>query len=270
MQTITPITMYPCPITGKLYKTERGAKQSAKKQLDKQEQEILKLKEAQKTKEEKEAEIDWVRLNIEDIHDFPRMLKKRAKELYEWDLKFTFSSIRFSNQLRNTHACPVGGKMSWGKEASYFYGWTGRARATLNGKFIKENFSTSTTDYIRKNFRGIYFGTGCPGRPNEYELSIDFIMYLDDFPKLKEQFNLYQVEHKKHQANAHAKQTQANNATIYVSNHEDIVKANNVIERVNFIMANKKKELYDRHIAENVPVLVPLAENFSQLKDMFS
>jgi hypothetical protein len=130
--------MYPYPITGKLYKTESGAKKSAEKALKKQEQEEIRLKEEQKSREEKEAEVNWLRLNLEDIKDLPVLMKQRMKDLYNWDLDVTFD-LRFGN-ISNTHNCPIIGVTNWYCDENivkHYLGWYSRIWGTLTGKVPK-------------------------------------------------------------------------------------------------------------------------------------
>lgn len=272
MQTITPVTLYPCPITGKLYKTERGAKASAKKALEKQEQEALKLKEAQKAKEEKEAERDWLRMNLEDINDLPILMKQRAKELYGWDLDVNFR-LHFGN-VSNSHSCPINGVTNWGRrdptKPESYWGWSGSIEGTLKGKVPKKTFGGSIADLIKEKFRVIHTGTGCPGRPNEYNIRISCELFLDDFPKLKEKYEFYMVERQKECTNDLEFNKLHHAASNYAFNHEDVVKADKLMARIRMIKDNKFKEYLNQYIEQNKKEPIPLHEDYQKLKEMFS
>jgi hypothetical protein len=270
--TIAPVTMYPCPVSGRLYKTERGARASAKRELEKQEQEAIKLKEAQKAKEEKEAERDWLRMNLEDINDLPVLMKQRAKELYNWDLDVSFD-LWFSN-VSNSHSCPIGGVTNWGQRGANsptsYPGWSGQIRGTLKGKVPKTTFMGTIADLIKEKFRVIHTGTGGPGRPNEYDMRIGCQLFLDDFPKLKEKYEFYIVERQKERTNDVEFNNLYHAASNYALNHEEVVKADKLMARIRMIKDNKFKEYLNQYAEQNKKEPIPLHEDYQKLKEMFS
>jgi hypothetical protein len=272
MQTITPVTLYPCPITGKLYKTERGAKASAKKALEKQEQEALKLKEAQKAKEEKEAERDWLRMNLEDINDLPILMKQRAKELYGWDLDVNFG-LHFGN-VSNSHNCPINGVTNWGRrdptKPESYWGWSGSIEGTLKGKVPKKTFGGSIADLIKEKFRVIHTGTGCPGRPNEYRIRISCELFLDDFPKLKEKYELFKLESIKEATNIKNTYKLNTSASNYAQDQDDVVKAQQAINRLTMIRKQKIDQHFNDYLEQHKQEPIPLHEDYQKLLKMFS
>ena len=176
--TITPVTMYPCPVSGRLYKTERGARASAKRALEKQEQEAIKLKEEQKSKEEKEAERDWLRMNLEDINDLPILMKQRAKELYDWDLDVSFR-LHFGT-VSNSHNCPINGVTNWGnidpdKPASYL-GWSGQVNGTLNGKCKRKPLVVLLLILLKRNSKS--FIQGQAALADQMSIALELVVNL--------------------------------------------------------------------------------------------
>jgi hypothetical protein len=272
MQTIAPVTMFPCPITGKLYKTERGAKNSAKREQLRIEAEEAKRKEQQKSKEQKEEEINWLRLNLEDINDLPVLMKSRFKELYDWDLDVSFHGLRFGN-VSNSHTCPIGGVMNWSREykdrPTYYLGWSGRIEGTLKGNLPKLTFMNSISDIINGKFKGLHTGTGCPGRPNEFKMSIGFNMFLDDFPKLKEKYEKYLIEKEKNDTNKSNIDVRNTNARSYAKNHSDYQKALELFKRVEFIMHQKFEQLHQEYQNKNPVNPITLSDDYQTLKEMF-
>jgi hypothetical protein len=86
--TIELVTMFKCPETGKLFKTERGAKNSAKRARDDKELSVL----------AKgfdpfgfEAQRDYVRLNTTSPHQVMDLVTQKAEEF--WGLKVTTWSV---------------------------------------------------------------------------------------------------------------------------------------------------------------------------------
>lgn len=272
MQTIAPVTMYPCPITGKLYKTERGAKNSAKREQLRIEAEEAKRKEQQKSKEQKEEEINWLRLNLEDINDLPVLMKSRFKELYDWDLNVAFYGLRFGS-VSNSHTCPIGGVTNWSRQhkdrPTSYLGWSGRIEGTLKGNVPKLTFINSISDIITGKFKGLHTGTGGGGSPNEYKMSIGFNMFLDDFPKLKEKYEKYLIEKEKSDTNKSNIAKIKANAINYAKNHSDYQKALNLFKRVEFILNQKFEQLNQEYQDKNPVIPITLSDDYQTLKEMF-
>ena len=86
--TIDRVTMFKCPETGKLFKTERGAKNSAKRARDDKELSVL-AKGFDLSGFE--AQRDYVRLNATSPHQVMDLVTQKAEEF--WGLKITTSTV---------------------------------------------------------------------------------------------------------------------------------------------------------------------------------
>lgn len=273
MTTLTPIQMFACPETGKLYKTEKAALASAKKAKEAREKLKLEEKEKQKSIEEKEKEVNWLRLNVEDVNDIPKLMKSRAKELYDWDLDVSFSYLYFG-KVSNSHSCPIDGVTNWCgidvDKPTHYLGWSGRITGMLRGTVPKLTFMNSIADAIKLKFKGIHTGTGNPGSPNEYPMDIGFNMFLDDFPKLKEKYELYEIESRKYNQNTLNLNNLANEAHEFAKNHPDVKKAETLLEKVRSIRDIRYNNLFDEYQDQNKVELIPISDDYEYLSKMFN
>jgi hypothetical protein len=214
---IKPVTMYPCPLTGKLFKSKTAAAKNAEKEQAKLDaaKEQLRLNELQKEKE-KEM-VDYIRLNLKDVNDLRAMLIEKAKEFYGITITELSISVSFGN-VSNSHGCPLDGVENWSNthkdRPTSYLGWSGN----IHMKAEKANAGTSISDGIGntlfnrwggRGFRGFHTGSGCGGQFNDYAMDIGFYFFLSDFPLLaakhqeflkeKEKF----LENRKNVASAH-------------------------------------------------------------------
>ena len=199
-------------------------------------------------------------------------MKQRAKELYDWDLDVSFR-LHFGT-VSNSHNCPINGVTNWGnidpdKPASYL-GWSGQVNGTLNGKVQKKTFGGSIADLIKEKFKVIHTGTGCPGRPNEYRIRISCELFLDDFPKLKEKYEFYQLESIKEATNIKNTCNLNISASSYAQNHDDVVKAQQAINRLAMIRSQKIEQHFNDYLMQHEKKPIPLHEDYPKLKQMFT
>lgn len=273
MTILTPIQMFACPETGKLYKTERGALASAKRAKEAREKVEAEEKEKQKSLEEVEKEVNWLRLNLEDVKDLPKLMKSRAKELYDWDLDVRLHNLYFCN-VSNSHNCPINGVTNWCEidvdKPTHYLGWSGRITGMLRGAVPKLTFMNSIADAIKLKFKGMHTGTGNPGSPNEYSMDIGFNMFLDDFPKLKEKYEIYENESIKHNKNTLNFNKLNNEAHEFAKNHPDYKKAQALLEKVRSIRDIRYNNLFDEYRNQNKVELIPVSDDYGYLSKMFS
>lgn len=184
--------MYPCPLTGKLFKSKTAAAKNAEKEQVKLDaaKEQLRLNELQKEKE-KEM-VDYIRLNLKDVNDLRAMLIEKAKEFYGITITELSISVSFGN-VSNSHGCPLDGVENWSNthkdRPTSYLGWSGN----IHMKAEKANAGNSISDGIGntlfnrwggRGFRGFHTGSGCGGQFNDYAMDIGFYFFLSDFPLL--------------------------------------------------------------------------------------
>lgn len=163
----------------------------------------LKEKEIQKQKDEwakRNAASDYIRLNAESLDDIKRMMIEFAKEHYGVELKITqwATSHSFSKSVSNTHNCPyVKGVTNWGNShpdrPTGYPGWSFQ----IKGTFSKERFSIfgfvrgGHSSYDKINYiplHGLHTGGGSGGS----NFACQFLLFLQDFPKLEAKYKRHQ------------------------------------------------------------------------------
>jgi hypothetical protein len=206
----------------------------------------------QKIRDEWDVNMDRIRLEAESVSDVKRLLIKYAKEYFKMDLKFTEFSFRFG-PTSNTHGCPIGGEENFGckpgRPTSYL-GWDGHIKVEYK-KVKKEGgrelYFSEIFRRWEKGFRGFHTGTGGGGSDG---YSCHFYFFLDDFPKLKAKYELFQELQKKKDVYSEQlrRQTQQvydliNELAIKDQNWLDVNEAMNKVESEIVELQRKKEKL---------------------------
>ena len=198
---ITPVQMWKCPITGKLFDTPEKAERSQKsakaaaarkRNKEKKEKEVAKLIEYQS---------NYIRLNAESIDDIPSLIMKKAKEFWGIEICVTFEQTRFTTRVYRS------------RESSEQPGFSFRIRIT--GKTLGkvqldtlknlgcpvERFSSISDIIIQSRwrhrnspaFKGVQLGSGDGGRfeDNGTGLNMDASILLSDFPLIDQKYQQY-------------------------------------------------------------------------------
>lgn len=180
---IEAVTLYKCPETGKLWPTEKQAKQSATRAKAREK----KREEQEKAKAELQREItfrrDYIRLNAESPKHAMELLMEKSEEF--WGIKFIKNTLEY---------------ISWTKSVNGNYLVSGRI--SLSGKITcqetcdkywpGDNYWESISDFLR--FIRFDTGGGCGGRLGHYEFSMEVKIPLDSFPKLNDNYLLFKSE----------------------------------------------------------------------------
>lgn len=180
--TINRVTMFKCPETGKLFKTERGAENSAKRERGAKE---LSLLATGFDPSGFEAQQNYVRLNATSPQDIMRLVGEKAEEF--WGLKVTTMSV---GQVR---VCNFGDLISFGR-CTITVNSTGSCRLA----YMAEQARIRKDKWYRvpsisnllfgpvSGFKGFETGSGCEGRCGEYPLQMDVKAKIVEFPIIAE------------------------------------------------------------------------------------
>jgi hypothetical protein len=213
--------------------------------------------------------MDFIRLNLADIRDLPKMLSDKAKES-NIILKNLKIDVTFINSI-NSYNHPIGNKNGSRK------GWSGSIRTFVEGDpSIYKKTSPSASNVLFYDewhrdglFNGFYTGTGGPGRINEYEMRIEFFFFLDDFPILKNKYERYLPEHDKFLANTTIKDQWIRETNEYSISQENVKDIDMEIS----ILKKKKHDLINHHKLDyqqkNPLVIQKLSDDFNDLQNNF-
>jgi len=175
--TIELVTMFKCPETGKLFKTERGAENSAKRTRDSKE---LSLLATGFDPSGFEAQRDYVRLNATTPLDVMNLVEEKAEEF--WGLKITAMSVgrvsvSYGGDSMSFGQCHIEVSSKGSCRLAYM-----REQARINKDKWYRDPSISDLLFGSMGFRGLETGGGCPGICGDYPLRMSLTARLEEFP----------------------------------------------------------------------------------------
>ena len=270
--------MYPCPLTGKLFKSKTAAAKNAEKEQVKLDaaKEQLRLNELQKEKE-KEM-VDYIRLNLKDINDLKPMLIEKAKEFYGITITELSISVSFGN-VSNSHGCPLDGVENWSNthkdRPTSYLGWSGNIHMKANkanaGNSISDGIgNTLFNRYGGRGFRGFHTSCGCGGQFNDYAMDIGFYFFLSDFPLLAAKHEEFLKEKAKFLENKKNGQIARKNAYSFSESHKSVTDLDNQIEALQKERTEKAQALFAQHLNENPPSTQALSQEWEGLTKQFA
>lgn len=190
--TIETRVVYICPETGKQFSSADEAERSAAAAIaaKRKASKLLRVKKRdEKANLEKK---DWIRLNLANVADIPKLIQEKAKEFWDIDCEIKIF-IRFGKL--GSHCSPINTNCKRGHE---YLGWSGRIEASIfnfpkNQKSYESVSSLLFDEYSSKiGFRGFNIGSGCPGDVyGQYKMNMDFCFFLQDFPILCEKYDIF-------------------------------------------------------------------------------
>ena len=186
--TIELVTMFKCPETGKLFKTERGAENSAKRERDSKE---LSLLATGFDPSGFEAQQNYVRLNATAPQDIMRLVGEKAEEF--WGLKVTAMSVgqvSVSGDSVSFGQCHIEVSSKGSCRLAYM-----REQARISkDKWYREP-SISDLLFGSMGFRGLETGSGSQGTCGDYPFRMSLKARLEDFPLIAKRYRDW-VAHK--------------------------------------------------------------------------
>ena len=179
-------TEYICEVSGRRYKTARGAIESAKRE---------RLRSYQR---------NYVRLNASTAQNFLDLLVEKSKEFYGWDMKLEIKNSSFDYwQSQKKHIKDKVLSVEAHMELSINRKKSSRKKICL---FLSEHFEGVYPSYTWEEVKDFNVPGACK--------TIKFNLTLDDFPKLLENYEkfleqqsrYYEFSDKKRKAHGDAKQ----------------------------------------------------------------
>lgn len=175
-------TAYECEFCNDTFSTKSGATRHEKKCR------AMAEKEAKHDKNRKIISDlkNYVRFNAETVDDIPRLMSEQFVELFGEEGKnitIEITNCSFNENISITHSAPIGVKSEF-RSTKSFPGFYGRIIYNISEfNYLLRKFDDRLYENLSTVFAGINTGTGGGG---SYELRL----YLDDFPKIKEQREL--------------------------------------------------------------------------------
>jgi hypothetical protein len=187
---IEVITSYKCPVTGKLWPTEKQAKDCAARARARAKKKLAEEEEAKKLSEEKEFRRNFVRLNAKSpAHAFELLLSK-SEEF--WGIEFEIPELAGGSYWNTTKDNQ---KLCSGSIVII------KAEVTDTGLF-KKNYralgglwTPGISDFL--NFIGFETGSGNPGDFSGSSFRMNIYIPFDRFPVINTNFKLMKSDRDK-------------------------------------------------------------------------
>ena len=147
--------------------------------------EALQEEQAQEDLDTMQLELqNYVRLNAESIEDIEQMCIDVSKKLFpKSPLKNMELNVKYTHHASNTHSCPLDGVENFRKEQGKPKGYPA-LHGRISFEYVKEPSSFASDIFSWGGIIGVNTGSGGSGGRNTY--SYDVILWLDDFPKIKQ------------------------------------------------------------------------------------
>lgn len=274
MKEIKTQTVYLCPETGKKCRSRAEAERSAAAAIKAKEDAAIAAEQKKLAEKSNLENKDWIRLNLTNIEDIPKLVKEKAKEFWNIDCEISIR-VSFGN-VSNSHGAPLNKKTNWsGRDKDYptsFLGWSGQIKGTISNYKKSKNSSESVNSLLFNNytggrgFRGFHTSSGCPGdAEGQYPMDIGFYFFLEDFPKLVESYELFNTEYQKIIDYKEAVAQCNTKAKDYSNSQPDVNELKNQIFELNLKLEKLTTQHREKYILDN-PVASPTLD--SRLEDL--
>jgi hypothetical protein len=278
MKEVKEVKMYICPETGKRYRSRKQAENSAAAAIKAKADALIVEEQSRLAAESSLEKKDWIRLNVTDVADIPKLIQEKSKEFWGIDCSVSFR-VCFG-QVSNSHGAPLGKATNWSSRdlsiPTSYLGWSGHVTGNMSGYRKNPKSSASISDVLfgpygtGASFRGFHTGSGCPGDVGgTYPMDIGFYFFLEDFPLLFEKYELFKVEYQKVLDNEESLSDRRTKASTAASTDSEVKKLNGMIEKLNLERAALQDQLFKKYLQDNkVPEFAP-HEQLENLKTQF-
>jgi len=274
MKEIKTQTVYLCPETGKKCRSRAEAERSAAAAIKAKEDAAIAAEQKKLAEKSNLENKDWIRLNLTNIEDIPKLVKEKAKEFWGIDCDIEVN-VSFGN-VSNSHGAPLNKKCNWsGHDKNYptsFLGWSGRIKGTISNYKKNKDISESMSSLLFNNyeggrgFRAFHTASGCPGDvEGKYPMDIGFYFFLEDFPKLAESYELFNTEYQKIIDYKEAVRQRNTKAKYHSYSQPDATELENQIFELYLKLEKLTTQHREKYILDN-PVASPTID--SRLEDL--
>lgn len=223
--------------------------------------------------------------NVSSIENVKQQIINVFAEL-GLEIKFKTFSINFSKHISNTHECPIGGKTNWNKYEflpTGYPGFGGYIDFSVTGN-LKPEYSIErdknywyVSNLLKYYCKYLHMGSG-GGSDKCYSCS--FVMFFDDFPKLKKLYKKYEIISLKQEQfviECEKNKDLYNNAlNNFIGNHPDYITIQNKIKELQqqinnleIVLNNIHQNLKQNFNSENImKYIIPKIEEIDELKDV--
>lgn len=203
----TQVTMWECPVTKKVFKTERGAQECAKKARAKKAEQARKDRILKKIKDVENERSNYLINNATSFHHLFHLMKEKADEF--WGIKFTrIESGRVYLRNDKTYGPTMETRMKIEAEPlsrktkDYIKTYTNKIGCSIFGSIdnlsIRDLFDSFRDMGVK--FHGIHTGSGCGGRWGRYEFNMDVRININEYPLIFEQYEKWRAIDEAHKA----------------------------------------------------------------------
>jgi hypothetical protein len=223
--------------------------------------------------------------NISSIDDVKLQIINVFKEL-GLEINFKTFNINFSKHIRNTHNCPKSGQTNWHSVRSLPTGYPGfnghidfSASGDLKSEYVIEKNKNYwyISDLLRYYCKNLHM---CSGGGGTKDYSCSFIMFFDDFPKLKDLYSKYELiipKQEKYVIDCDKSKDLYHNAlNDFIGNNEEyntiknkINELEKQIQNFTYILIDVRKNLNLKFQSENImKYIIPKIEEYDEFQSI--
>lgn len=266
---IEAVTQYKCPVTGKLWPTEKQAKNCAARAKAREKEKLAKKEEIKKLAEEKEFCRNFVRFNAKSPDHAIELLLSKSEEF--WGIKLGiyenvnglyWYEAKSGERLCSSASFTITAKVT---DAKLFQ---------KNYRVLEDYWKPSISDFLR--FIGFETGSGNPGEFGGYTFSMNVYIPFEEFPIINTNHKLLKIDKEKRSQRNYLRNGVRSIAEITATIQPECEKMHNVINDLENILSNlrNKRRTYidnfaNKYMAEFWDKVNPEPPVNSELEEMF-
>lgn len=268
---IEVVTQYKCPVTGKLWPTEKQAKDCAARARARAKKKLAEEEEAKKLAEEKEFRRNFVRLNAKSPSHAFELLLSKSEEF--WGIKFEIPELAeglyWCTRSRDNE------KLFSGSSVIIKAKVTDTELLEKNYRRLVSYWRLSISDFL--NFIGFETGSGNPGDFDVNSFRMNMYIPFERFPLINTNFKLVKSDRDKlYQRHNHRNEV-FRMARVTALEQPECQEMQDILNNLNNLRGDlgDKIESYvrifvDRYVTEFWDKVNPVPSVNSELQEMFS
>lgn len=267
---IEVVTRYKCPVTGKLWPTEKQARDCAARARAREKKKLAEEEQKKKLSEEKEFRRNFVRLNAKSPAHAIELLLSKSEEF--WGIKFEIPELAgglyWCTNMDNEKLCS-GSTMIF------------KVKVT-DTELLKKNYHTlgsywrpSISNFL--NFIGFETGSGNPGEFDGNNFRMNMYIPFERFPVINTNFKLFKSDRDKLSQRQDHRKRAYNMAKVTAAEQPECQEMQHVLTSLDYLRnkLNSKKQKYidnfaTKYVTEFWDKVNPKPSVNSELQEMFS